>query len=115
MFGVLKRSRFTNRRPQMTTKYIVRHDNQIIGNRNSKDRTYTHAIAVWGHGKTAHIATWCGRLDLAQDAQHKYQRYGYRAEILPVEVATPKKTTPANIEAALLDRFPGLKGKLIVI
>jgi len=72
------------------TKYIVRHNSEIIGTRKS-DRTYTHAIAVWGHGKTSAIATWCGRPDLAVGEQRKYQRYGYTAEILPVEVVQPTR------------------------
>jgi hypothetical protein len=65
-------------------KYLVRHNNEIIATRKS-DRTYTHAIVVWGHGKTAEVATYCGRLDLAHNEQRKYQRYGYTAEIAPVE------------------------------
>jgi hypothetical protein len=71
----------------MTNKYIARHNHEIIGKRTSKSgRVYTHAIAVWGHGKTAAVVTWCGRLDLAQGEQRKYQRYGYTAEIVPVEL-----------------------------
>jgi hypothetical protein len=72
------------------TKYIARHDGQIIGKRVStiptSVKTYTHAIAIWGHGKTAKVVTWCSRLDLAQGEQRKYQRYGYTAEIIPAEV-----------------------------
>jgi hypothetical protein len=65
-------------------KYLVRHNGEIIATRKS-DRTYTHAIVVWGHGKTAAVEGYCGRLDLAQDRQRKYQRYGFTAEIIPVE------------------------------
>jgi hypothetical protein len=72
------------------TKYIIRHNSEIIGTRKG-DRTYTHAIAVWGHGKTGAIATWCGRPDLAVGEQRKYQRYGYTTEILPVEVVQPTR------------------------
>lgn len=100
----------------MTTKFIVRHNGEIIGTRKSAaDRIYTHAIAVWGHGKTAEVVTWCGRPDLAAGEQRKYQRYGYTAEILTVEQLQPKPVTPKTIEEALHARFPGLKDKLIVI
>lgn len=71
----------------MATKYVVRHNGIIIGKRTTQDRTYTHAIAVWGHGEEAKVVTWCGRPDLAAGEQRKYQRYGYRAEILPAELA----------------------------
>jgi len=67
-------------------KYAARHNGEIIGTRKSAaQRIYTHAIAVWGHGKTAKVVTWCGRIDLAQGEQRKWQRYGYTAEIVSVE------------------------------
>ncbi len=67
-------------------KYLARRNGEIIGTRKSAaQRVYTHAVAVWGHGKTAEVVTWCGRLDLAQGEQRKYQRYGYTAEIVDVE------------------------------
>jgi hypothetical protein len=69
----------------ITHKYVVRHNGEIIGTRKSP-RTYTHAIAVWGHGKTAAVVTWCGRPDLAANEQRKYQGYGYTAEAVAVEV-----------------------------
>lgn len=81
-------------------KYLVRHEGEIIGTRSS-ERTYTHAIAVWGHGKSGAVATWCGRPDLAAGEQRKYQRYGFRAEILPVEVVT--KPSNAKLAQALND------------
>ena len=65
-------------------KYLVKVDDKIVGTRQSH-RTYTHAIVVYGHGKSGEVATWCGRLDLAQGEQRKYQRYGYNAQIAPVE------------------------------
>ena len=72
------------------TKYVARHHGQIIGTRNSTiapaNKTYTHAVAVWGHGQTAVVKTWCSRLDLAQSQQRIYTRYGYTAEIVPVEI-----------------------------
>ena len=74
----------------MAVKYVVKHNGAVIGKRTSsiplEAKRYTHAIAVWGHGKTAKVVTWCSRLDLAQGEQRKYQRYGYTAEILPAEV-----------------------------
>jgi hypothetical protein len=96
------------------TKYLARLDGQIVGTR-STDRTYTHAIVVNGHARTNFVAAWSGRLDLALKTAAKWGRYGYRVDIVPAEVVTPKKATPANIETALLDRFPSLKGKLTVI
>jgi hypothetical protein len=72
------------------TKYVARHNGWIIGKRVSTIppavKTYTHAVAVWGHGQTGVVKTWCSRLDLAQDMQRKYQRYGFRAEILTAEI-----------------------------
>jgi hypothetical protein len=83
-------------------KYVARHNGEIVGTRTSAaGRVYTHAIAVWGHGKTAEVRTWCGRLDLAQGEQRKYQRYGYTAEIVPVEVVT--KPSNAKLAQALND------------
>ena len=79
------------------TKYLVRHNGEIIGTRSS-DRTYTHAIACWGHGKSGAVATWCGRLDLAQGEQRKYQRMGFTAEILPVEIVPAKPARKPVIE-----------------
>lgn len=76
------------------TKYVAHVAGKIIGTRNSSIppacKTYTHAIAVWGHGKTEHVVTWCSRFDLAQGEQRKYQRYGYTAEIVPVMIVQPK-------------------------
>jgi hypothetical protein len=76
--------------PTTQTKYVARHNGEIIGTRRSTIptnlKTYTHAVAVWGHGKTAKVVTWCSRPDLAQGEQRKYQRYGYQAQIVPVEV-----------------------------
>jgi hypothetical protein len=73
------------------TKYIARLDGQIVGTRKSAaQRVYTHAIVIYGHGKTNHVVTWCGRVDLAQGEQRKYARYGYRADIVPAEVIAPK-------------------------
>lgn len=73
-----------------TTKYVARHNGEIIGTRKSSIptscKTYTHAVAVWGHGQTGVVKTWCSRLDLAQGEQRKYQRYGYTAEIVPAEI-----------------------------
>jgi hypothetical protein len=74
-------------------KYIARLNGQIVGTRTS-ERTYTHAVVINGHDKTDHVATWCGRLDLAQGAQRKYQRYAFRAEIVPAE------TIEAKVKAA---------------
>jgi hypothetical protein len=75
-------------------KYVARHNGEIIGTRNSTipaaNKTYTHAVAVWGHGLTAKVKTWCSRLDLAQSQQRVYTRYGFQAEIVPVEIFTPK-------------------------
>lgn len=67
------------------TKYIAKHEGQIVGTRTS-DRTYTHAIVTQGHGKGPHVATWCGRFDLAQGEKRKAERYGYTATIVEVEV-----------------------------
>jgi len=75
----------------MATKFIARLDGRIVGNRTSKERTYTHAIVINGHHRTDHVATWCGRLDLAQGEQRKYQRAGFRADIVPAEIAEPVK------------------------
>jgi hypothetical protein len=74
----------------MSTKYVARVNGQIIGNRTTKDRTYTHAVVINGHGRTDVVATWCGRHDLALNEQRKYQRYGYTADIVPAELA-PRK------------------------
>lgn len=77
----------------MSTKYVARVAGIIVGNRTTKDRTYTHAVVINGHNKTDCVVTWCGRLDLAQNEQRKYQRYGYRADIVPAEIfVKPAKT-----------------------
>ncbi len=72
----------------MSTKYVARRatTGQIVGTRTTKDRTYTHAIVINGHGKTDHVVAWCGRADLAQNEQRKYERYGYSADIVVAEV-----------------------------
>src|SRR4051812_28153649 len=70
----------------MATKYVARINGTIVGTRTTKDRTYTHAVVINGHSKTDHVATWCGRLDLAQKEQRKYQGFGYRAEIVAAEI-----------------------------
>jgi hypothetical protein len=79
-------------------KYVVRIAGQIVGTRTS-DRKYTHAVVINGHDKTDHVATWCGRLDLAQAEQRKYQRYAFRAEIVAVEILAPKAPPAAKVEA----------------
>ena len=75
----------------MATKYVARLDGNIIGKRTTKDRTYTHAVVVHGHGKEPHTKNWCGRLDLAQKEQRKWQSYGYTAHVVPAELAPSKK------------------------
>lgn len=82
------------------TKYVAKHEGQIVGTRTS-DRTYTHAIVTQGHGKGPHVATWCGRLDLAHGEQRKAERYGYTATIVPVEIIT--KPSNAKLAQALND------------
>ena len=77
----------------MTTKYVARINGTIVGNRTSKERTYTHAIVVNGHGKTNKVVTWCGRLDLARNEQRKYQRFGYTADIVEAEIAPSNART----------------------
>lgn len=68
------------------TKYIAKHEGQIVGTRTSAaGRIYTHAIVTQGHGKGPHVATWCGRLDLALGEKRKAERYGYTATIVEVE------------------------------
>ena len=71
----------------MTTKYIAKFEGQIVGKRTTKNRAYTHAIVINGHGKTNKVVTWCGRLDHAQNEQRKYARYGYTADIVAAEIA----------------------------
>jgi hypothetical protein len=82
------------------TKYVAHSDGKVIGTRSS-DRVYTHAIAVWGHGKTAAVVTWCGRFDLAQGERRKYERYGYTAHIIPVMVV--EKPSNAKLAKAMND------------
>jgi hypothetical protein len=76
------------------TKYLVRRNGEIIGTRSS-DRTYTHAIVTQHDhpGCVPKVVTWCGRPDLAQGEQRKYQRQGYTAEIVPVEIAPSNART----------------------
>jgi hypothetical protein len=87
-------------------KYVARHNGQIIGTRNSTiattDKIYTHAVAVWGHGLTAKVKTWCSRLDLAQSQQRVYTRYGFTAVIVPVEILAPKAATPTSWMAEVI-------------
>lgn len=79
-------------------KYVVRIAGQIVGTRTS-ERTYTHAVVLNGHGETDLVRTWCGRLDLALGEQRKYQRYGFRADVVPAETVTTKTTPAATVEA----------------
>lgn len=75
-------------------KYIAYHEGKIVGTRTSgAGRVYTHAVAVWGHAKNGVVVTWCGRLDLARNEQRKYQKFGYRAEIVEAQVIQPKAKT----------------------
>jgi hypothetical protein len=74
------------------TKYIARLDNEIVGKRTSKDRVYTHAIVVH-NCNGPHVATWCGRLDLALGEKRKRERSGFPATIVPVEIAPSNART----------------------
>lgn len=81
------------------TKYVAHIAGKIVGTRNSTIppavKTYTHAIVIWGHGRTEHVTAWCSRSDLAQAERRKYERWGYTAEIVPVMIMPPK-SQPAN-------------------
>lgn len=70
----------------MSTKYVARLNNEIVGTRVTKDRTYTHAIVVYGHSKGPEVRTWCGRLDLARKELSLAIRTGFSAEIVPAEI-----------------------------
>lgn len=88
------------------TKYVAHIAGKIVGTRNSSipttDKTYTHAIAVWGHGRTEHIVAWCSRFDLAQGERRKYERRGYTAEIVPVMILAPKAAKPTSWMAEVI-------------
>jgi hypothetical protein len=86
------------------TKYIARLDGEIVGTRKSAaQRVYTHAVVLNGHGRTNYVATWCGRLDLAQREQRKHARYGYRADIVPAEVVGPRVKALPSFDEAIQD------------
>jgi hypothetical protein len=77
----------------MAVKYIVRHNGEIIGTRKSAghiEAQYKFAVAVWGHGKTALVKTYCSRADLAAGEARRYQRHGFTVEVLPVEAIASK-------------------------
>jgi hypothetical protein len=77
----------------MATKYVARFNNEIVGKRTSNigNKTYSHAIVAWGHGKNPHVVAWASRLDLAQTQQRQYQRWGFQAEIVPAEIVPSNK------------------------
>jgi hypothetical protein len=91
----------------MTTKYIAYHNGKIVGTRKSAitHKTYSHAVVVWGHGKDGEVVTWCSRIDLAHGEQRKYQRYGFRAEIVEAQIIAPKKAQPKPDADEALDDF----------
>jgi hypothetical protein len=83
----------------MTTKYVARFNDAIVGKRTTKDRTYTHAIVVqtptpsnyyFGKGSTKYdnpvIVAWAGRLDLAQKAANQYRGLYEVVAIVPAEI-----------------------------
>jgi hypothetical protein len=74
----------------MKIKYAARLNGHIVGTRSS-ERTYSHALVINGHAHTDFVATWCGRLDLAQKQAAKYAAYGYRTDIVPAEMILPSK------------------------
>jgi hypothetical protein len=78
------------------TKYVARLNGQIVGNRTT-ERVYTHAVVVRGHGQNDSVATWCGRLDLAQGEQRKAASRGFHAEIVPAEMVAPNKSPMKQI------------------
>jgi hypothetical protein len=93
----------------MTTKYIARLNNEIVGKRTSKDRVYTHAIVIRGHGKGPHVRSWAGSLQLAQKACSQWTNYGYSVEIVPAEIV------PSNARTAKALNDSGVFAPLTVI
>lgn len=82
----------------MATKYIAKFNGEIVGKRTTRDRTYTHAIVVakptsenyyFGKNSPKHeqpsVASWAGRLDLAQKAANQSRKYYELVEIVPAE------------------------------
>jgi hypothetical protein len=72
----------------MATKYVAHFNNEIVGKRTSNiaNKTYSHAIVAWGHGKNPHVVAWASRGDLARNQQRQYQRWGYQAAVVAAEI-----------------------------
>lgn len=73
----------------MATKYIAKLDGKIVGKRATRDRTYTHAIVVRGHGEAEpHVASWAGRPDLAQREAARQRSYYPHVWVVEAEVVS---------------------------
>jgi len=97
------------------TKYIARYNDQIVGKRSTKDRTYTHAIVIIREGAAPAVATWCGRPDLAQSEQRRRTGPTQTAVIVPAEIAPSAARTAQAFNDAVAGTAFGRTVKFVGI